>query len=248
MSFMQRFGLVAAAIVVAILPTSAPAQEWDKLAEITRVVPIEGQQVKLVVRPESRFTNAADNKILAELRAYARLDELQDKAATILHTLAGKKSSCETRWSFPSLSPVAVADGRLKLSGQVRVEKWNCKLIKTKLVRETADFRLALYPVNNTSEIGLKAELEHFDLGKSLIRGLQGEIRELISGEIEKSLARDDAKFRFPPEISSLNPRFTAAEIKDAGGGKGELFMQAAATIGAAEMGKLLTIIAKQKQ
>jgi hypothetical protein len=247
MSFVQRFGLAAAAMAVAMLPTSAPAQEWEKLAEITRDVSIEGQQVKLVVRPESRFTNAPDNKILAELRAYARLDELQDKAPTVLHKLAGEKSSCETRWSFPSLAPVAVADGRLKLSGQVRVEKWTCKVIKTKLVQETADFRLALYPVNNTSHIAMKADLEHFDLGKSLIRSLEGEIRGLIAGEIAKSLARDDMRFAFPPKISSLNPRFTAAEIRDAGSGKGELYMQAAATIGAAELGKLLAIIAEQK-
>jgi hypothetical protein len=241
--------IVPAAILIlaAAFPNWTAAQDWVRLPEKSRDVTIEGQQLKIVIRPEIRFTDGPANNIIADLRAYVHLEDLQNKAPALLRVLAEKKSDCDTRWSFPSMAPVIVQNGKLKIAGQVRLEKWACVgPLKTRLARETADFVIALYPSNQTSEVVMKAELERFDLGNSLLGGFENQLRDMLSGQLDEVFARDDMKLRFPPEVASINPRFAAAEIKDAGGGKGELFMEAQATIRASEMTKILSLIAKQ--
>jgi hypothetical protein len=233
---------------VVVAPQRAVAQDWNKLPEQSRDIAVDGQQVRILVRPEIRFSDAPSGNIVADLRATAGLDDLQDKASALLRRLAEKKSRCETHWSFPELSPAVAQAGKLKISGRVRVEKWICKPFKTRLGQETASFTVALYPVNRTSEIAVKAELEQFDLGNSLLGAVEDELRAMISNELGKAFDGDDLKFKLPPEVSGINPQFTAAEIRDAGGGKGQLFMQAQATIRASEMNKLLSIISKPKE
>ena len=51
-------------------------------------------------------------------------------------------------------------------------------------------------------------------------------------------------KFKFPPEVASVNPRFVDAHLVDTGG-KGELYVEATAVIRAADMTRILLLITK---
>jgi hypothetical protein len=235
-------------VIAATVPIQAMAQQWVKLPEKAQQVMIDGLQVKVVVRPEISFVDGPDNKIVANLRAYAGLDDLQDKAPALLRALAERKSDCGTRWSFPDLAPTTVHDGKLKVGGQVRVVQWACiGPLKTILASETADFVVALYPLNRESEIVAAAELEKFDVGAGLLRSLDAdrELRGAISDLLNKAFGGEDTKFKFPPEVMSISPKFTNAGIRDTGGGKGELFIEARATIGAGDMARIMSLIAK---
>ena len=242
----MSLAFVLVPIAVAAISTPLAAQEWVRLPEKNREIAIDGHRVKVVVRPEIKFTDGPASNIIAQLRAYARLDDLQDKAPALLRAFAERKSDCGTRWSFPNLSPVTIWGGKLKVSGQVRVEQWLCAgPLKTYLARETADFTIALYPVNKVKEVIVDAELEHFDLGKSLLGGIGHELRDVISGLLNKVYS-EDMKFKFPEEIASItrNSRRPSSGTRVAA--RGELFMEAQATIRASDMTKILSLVTKQ--
>jgi hypothetical protein len=223
----------------------ANAQDWSKLRDRRQLVTIEGLQVTILVRSEARFSDRPAG-IQLNLRAGAGLDDLQAKTSDILRALAAKKSICEARWSLPQLSPATVQEGKLKVSGQVRVETWLCAgPLKTFIARETADFVIALQPLRADDEVAVTAELEHFDLGKSLLGGIGNELKKLLASALKQVFDSDAAKLKFPPEVASIKPRFTRADLVDAGDGKAELQVEAEAVIRAADMPKIMALIDK---
>lgn len=222
------------------------AQDWLNLPEKPQVVTVEGQRINIVVRPEARFSDGESGGIVLNLRARVRLDDLQTKAPDILRALAAKKTSCQRRWSFPQLSPATVHGGRLRIGGQVRVEQWICtSFLKTYVARESAHFIVALHPVQRENEVTVAADLEKFDLGKSILPGVRDELKQVLSSALSKVFDSEGMKFKFPPEIASINPRFTDTHLADAGDGKGEFHIEADAVIRAADMAKIMTLITK---
>lgn len=232
-----------------IFQGGAFAQEWARLPDRSRTVAINGQQVTFVARPEARFVDGPNNAILAGVRVSARLDDLQDKAHGILQSLAQQKSNCGTRWSFPSLAPTAIRDGKLVVAGALRVEQWVCAgPLKTFLASQTATFVLGLSPRIVENEIRLTAELEKFDLGGGVlgISPITNELKDAVSAALDNAFASQDAKLRFPPEVASINPQFTAAEIRAADAGRGEIYVEAQATVRASDMTRIMTLLSKQ--
>lgn len=239
---------VLAIALSAILQSQASAQNWTKLPDVKQVLTVEGLQVTIITRPEMRFSEGPDKSTALSLRARVRLDDLQEKVPTLLHALATSKSTCATRWSFPELNPSAVQNGRLKVGGKVRIVQWLCAgPLKTILAQETARFVIALFPSHTDHEVAVTAELEEFDVGGGLVNslGVDDEIKRTVSTLLAKAFSGDDAKFRFPHEVADLKPKFTSASVSDAGGGKGELLVEAAATVTPSDMTKFLTLFLK---
>jgi hypothetical protein len=247
MSAVSQVAFVGAfAFILATASSKTDAQDWVPLPDKTQVLIVEGQQVTISVRSEARFSEGQSGGIILNFRARARLDDFQAKVPDILRALAAKKSRCETRWSFPQLSPATVQSGKLKVEGQVRAEQWVCAgPLKTRVARETADFIIALRPVPSGSEMAVAAELEKFDLGNSMLSGVEDELKQALSSSLGKVFHGDGAKLRFPPEVASINPRFTAARLADAGQGKGELDVEAEALLRAADMAKIMALITR---
>jgi hypothetical protein len=98
-----------------------------------------------------------------------------------LGTFASNKSSFDTRWSFPEVSPATVQDGKLKIGGQAHAEQWLCTgPLKTRLIEATADFIVALQPVRRKTEVEVFAEIERFDV-HGTFSGLSGDLKRLLS-------------------------------------------------------------------
>lgn len=224
----------------------ASAQEWTKLADITKTVPVQGQQVTLVIRPELRFSEGPGHATTVTARALMRLDDLQQKVPNLLRAIAEQKSNCGTRWSFPRIDPVVVETGKLKLRGQLQLQQWVCAgPLKTFIASQTADFVLAIYPQRTDNEVALTADLEAFDPHGALgMVGAGNELRNIVDAELKRALSADSLRLKFPPDLASISPRFSAAEIRDAGSGNGELFVEAQADITPADMPKILSWIA----
>lgn len=247
----MRYLLALTLFIVGLLPATGSADEWTPFPDITRTVAVGGQQVTLVIRGELRFSDGPVKGMLASARASTRLDELQQKIPELLKKVAEQKSSCTTRWSFPSLQPGTIEGGKLKVGGQVKVEQWVCTdglvKIKTFLASQSADFILAVFPKLTAGELSLDAELEKFQPHGAAGRlGLGDELRDILQNELKKALGSE--KLQFPPEIAAIKPRFTAAEIRDVGGGKGELFLEAQADITPADMTNILQLILSAKK
>lgn len=248
---MSRFSSLAhlvgaiALILTATGCSEARAQEWQKLSDKTQVVTLEGQPVTIVVRTEVRFSDGQSGGIDMSAKARASLDDLQAKGPDILRALASHKSSCDTRWSFPQVLPATVQGGKLKIEGQAHAEQWLCSgPLKTRLIEATADFTVALQPARRETEIGMSAEIERFEVHGAL-SGLSGDLKQLLSSSLSRLVEGDAMKFKFPPEVANVNPRFTDAHLVDAGEGKGELHVEATAVIRAADMARILSLIAK---
>jgi phytoene dehydrogenase-like protein len=65
----------------------------------------------------------------------------------------------------------------------------------------------------------------------------------MLSSALRRVFDDDGAKFKFPPEVAAINPRFTRADLVDAGSGKGELQVEAEAVIRAADMPRIMSLI-----
>ena len=233
-------------LLIAAPYPGAEAQEWTKLKEKTHQILLQGQTAEIVIRPEVRFTDGPNNVIIVELRAYARLDDLQDKAPALLQALAAQRSNCETRWNFPSLA-TTVQNEKLKVGGQLRVVQWACiGPLKTIIASETADFLVALHPVSDGNRVFLKSEIEKFDLGGGLLNSLgAGDTIRNILADLLKRTVGEDTKLEIPPEFATINPTFTNAGIRDTGNNRGELVVEANATIGAKDLTRIMSLIAK---
>lgn len=243
-----RYGSAFAGLIFVLASavlSAATAQEWVALPQRIEAVMIEGQQVTIPFRPEIRFPRGAGNGFVLYLRARAHLGELQRKTPAILAALAARESNCETRWSFPQLPPPAVAEGRLRIAGQVRLEQWLCGVLKTRLARETADFVIAVFPILRAGELAVAAKLEHFDLGRSLLGdvGLADIIRHALSEQLSRVL--DTVRLGFPPEIVALQPQFTGAELRKAGDETAEIVVQAQVSVAAGEVSMIMGLITR---
>jgi hypothetical protein len=223
--------------------SGAAEDEWQSLPERQEIATIEGQQVTFVIQPQVRFSDGPDGIIL-DVRADAHLDELQAKAPQILHALAANKSNCETRWSFPELSPTTIQDGKLRIGGKVRVEQWVCAgSLETRLARETADFVIAMHPVRSPDTISMAAEIASFDLGQSMLEGVEDEVRRQLSSSLTEALDDDDAKLRFPAEVAVFEPQFTDARLINLAGGGDALHVEASTVVQAADLAKVISLI-----
>lgn len=217
---------------------AAAANSMFALPPIEKTVAVEGLSFAVPIRLEASFAGRG-----VKLRVTVSLAGLQEQAAPILHALAARKSRCETRWSFPELATPIASGGRLRIAGTVRAEFWLCGLVKTKLGRDTADFTLAVFPLASPEAISVRAELDRFDLGPSLLAdlGLEDELRNTIEAELNRTLAGDSADFAFPPEIAALGPKFTGVELRD-NAGIAEIGATAEATADAATILKLIQL------
>ena len=208
------WNLIALIACISFLSTSAVADSMVSLPTIERTATIEGQSFTIPIHPEVSFGDG-----ILKLKVTLSLAGFQQKSSLILQALAARKSRCETRWSFPELATPAVSGGRLRISGKFRAELRLCGLIKTKLGRDTADFTLAVFPTMLPDQISVRAELERFDLGRSLLAdlGLEDELRKTIETELNRALS-GGANLAFPAEIAALGPRFTGIELVDKDG------------------------------
>jgi len=73
-------------------------------------------------------------------------------------------------------------------------------LLKTIVASETADFVVALHPINRETEIVVAAELEKLDLGGGLLRtlGASDEVRNMLAGLLNNVFGGEDTKLKFP--------------------------------------------------
>jgi len=244
-STLGRFSIILALMLAPTLRSGARAQEWQTLPDKTQVANLEGKQVRFVIRPEVRFFDNPKGGIDMSARARARLDELQTMGPDILGALASNKSNCETRWSFPQLAPVTLQGGKLRIEGQLHAEQWLCVgPVETVILEATADFVITLSPIRRDQEVAVDADLERFDVHGPL-SPLSDALRDFLSSFLHQTVERDDMKFTFPPEVASVNPRFTGAHLDDVGSRMAELSIEATALVRAADMARILALITK---
>lgn len=227
--------------LAALAPARATEVAWTQLPVIERVLPIEAIPVRIVLRPEVRLTPASQ-QFLLEARSSISLSDLQTKAAAIVNAAAQRISNCDSRWSFPSFQRPDLAEGRLRLSGRIRFEKWPCALPARFRPRQDADFVVALSLARSDTEIRLVAKLEAFDLRSDLVAlaGLEDDIVRALQREIDKRLA-EVGRFSLPEPLLAFKPSFTAAEI-NARDGEAELLVSASAHVSPADIPTILNM------
>lgn len=220
--------------------------DWISLKTRLESVEIERQKVDVPVSPSFRTSLSAAGKPQLEVRLSVDLAGFQAKVPAILDHWSERKSrKCGLRWSFPDLAPVAVAAGRLSLEGSVRVQQYACAFgAKTRLWRETARFALALRPAAVDNRIRFIAELEDFDLGKSILAdvGAAAEVEAAVQGALQSALAADDANLGFPEEVAALRPELTGVRLEGEGG-RGVLVAEARADADAATLQVILKLL-----
>ena len=235
--------------VLLLLSGWAVAAEWKALRDRPETITIQGQAVALVIRSEIMTADIAQGGIRLDLRSRAALDDLQDKGPAIFTALAAAKSSCSTRWSFPRVDRPAIADGKLIVSGEVRVQKWICDrwLGDHELLSQSATFVLSATPVIADNRATLSVTAEQLDLGGLLGElGVDGELRGVLQGALGKAMSADAAGISFPAEVAPLDPRIVSLAILPTGGGRGELVIEATATMaGAQDLMQVLELLDK---
>ena len=222
-------------LLLLLLPEYGQSQGATTVPTISRTLTFENQTIVIDIVP-SLSLEFADGGAVLHLDATGSLADLAAKIPEALRHLAVRKSKCTQRWSFPSLDPPAIVDGRMKVGGQVRVEVWTCGLVTTRLARETADFVLAIRPEHAPDRITIKAELERFDLGQSLLGslGLDGAVRDVLRDALQSALGGDAASIGFPEAVMPFGPTFTGARLSSERGTP-EIVVSATARLSAAD-------------
>lgn len=242
---MPRFGwrvfLGCGLSLLLLLPAHGQTSGATTLPVISRTLTFENQTVVIDIVP-SLSLDFADGAAVLHLDARGSLGDLVAKMPDALRHLADRKSKCTQRWSFPSLDPPAIVDGRMKVAGKVRVELWTCGVVKTRLARETADFVLAVRPEHAPDRITIKAEIERFDLGQSLLGslGLEEAVRDALRDALQSALGGDAASIGFPEAVMPFGPTFTGARLSSEQGTP-EMIVSATARPSAADATALLT-------
>ncbi|MGE4244673.1 MAG: hypothetical protein AB7E66_01655 [Parvibaculaceae bacterium] len=206
------FALVASFLLAAPLS----AAEWKKAPDFETTKEIEGQKVRFAFKPEYLANEPVDGKVRLDVRSDVGLQDFQAKIPAILTALAERKSKgCGVRIKLPSLSPVVFDAGSLRIDGKVRVELRQKLLGKCKkLTRETADLVVTARPLVGGDHIRFEATVEDLNLGKSLLEGMEDEVRELAQDALSKVISDEKTRFGFPKEVADLNPVFDTVELK----------------------------------
>jgi hypothetical protein len=238
---MKRLCLsVVIGLVAMVLPQVALAQGFEPLPGRTETTIIEGQQVNLGITPEIKVTTAGDKNRL-DLRVRISLVDLQAKAASILNSMVAQQSD-GVRWSFPQLAAPVAADGALNITGTVRAETEAFGLA----VQETANFVLALRPLHTATMITVAAELEHLEVGRSVLGdlGLEGLLRDLVAEELSNALSGEGALFTLPEELLVFGFTIVDVAVVDTGSGEAELVALAATELDGPQLARALATLA----
>ena len=197
-----------------VLP--AAAADWRKAPDFATTKDIEGQKVRFAFKPEYLANDPVEGKVRLDVRSDVGLADFQSKIPAILTALAEHKSKgCGVKIRLPELSPVVFETGSLRIGGKVRLELRQKLLGKCKkLARETADMVVTARPVVGGDHVFFEVAVEDLNLGKSLLQGLESDIRELAENALSKAIREDKANFGFPKEVADLNPVFDTVELK----------------------------------
>jgi len=206
--------LVAALLLALTQP--AFAADWQKAPDFATTKDIEGQKVRFAFKPEYLANDPVEGKVRLDVRSDVGLADFQAKIPAILTALAERKSKgCGLKIKLPELSPVTFDTGSLRIGGKVRLELRQKLLGKCKkLARETADMVVTAKPVVGGDHIYFEVAVEDLNLGKSLLQGLESDIRELAENALSKAIREDKANFGFPKQVADLKPVFDSVELK----------------------------------
>lgn len=208
---------LALALVLLLAPgQAAVAADWKKAPDFETTKDVAGQKVRFAFKPEYRVNEPARGRVRLDVRSNVALADFQAKIPAILTALAARKSKgCGVRIKLPALSPVTLEGASLRIDGKVRVELRQKLLGKCKkLARETADLVVTARPVASGDHIAFEVAVEDLDLGKSLLQGMESEVRELAEDALSRVAREEKARFGFPKEVADLNPVFDTAELK----------------------------------
>lgn len=205
---------MAALFLAITLP--ARGAEWKKAPDFETTKDIEGEKVRFAFKPEYLANDPVEGKVRLDVRSDVGLKDFQDKIPAILMALAERKSKgCGVRIKLRELSPVVLDAGSLRIDGTVRVELRQKLLGKCKkIARETADLVVTARPLVGGDHVFFEVAVEDLNLGKSLLQGMEGEIRALAEDALSKVVREDKARFGFPKEVADLSPVFDTIELR----------------------------------
>lgn len=225
------------------------SQEWQALPDRHEQLVIEGQVIDLLIRSQILPSDIEGGGMQLGVRSRVSLDDLQNKAGAILAASATAKSSCSTRWSFPRIDPPKIGAEKLIISGELRVEKWVCDdfLGDFEVGSQSATFSMSAEPTVVGNRATLTASLDDLNLGGLIGElGIDDELRRVLGQELADAMSGEGASFSFPEELAAANPRIVAVTIEPTGTGRGDLFIEATATI--SDAAALAQIIAQLLQ
>lgn len=164
-------------------------------------------------------TPASDAEPLLRIQAEAKVADALPRAARAMErAVAAHDRGCEERWSAwggdLGVAGAPGADGVLNARLTVRVEKWICKLIKTRVARETATLYATVQP--RVSDGRLALVLTRFDMSDlgaiSKAFGVKRKVRAALQNEIDR-INRDPDFHTPPPEFRDAGFQYHAAGI-----------------------------------
>ena len=164
-------------------------------------------------------TPPGEGETSLRIQAEARLSDVLPRAARAMErAVAANHRGCEERWSAwggdLGVAGAPGADGVLNARLTVRVEKWVCKIVKTRLARETATLYATVQPRVANGQLSLA--LTRFDMSGlgaiSKAFGVERKVRAALQREIQKINASPDFQ-KPPPEFSEAGFSYDFAGI-----------------------------------